>query len=218
MTYNIRLSNGETKEVENVTDITLDKDGMCRVLVEGVESAYLIFPKSKIELIELIDFWKIMCWYKMKTEKTKEIENYLFLFLQKRGTFCCPEVKMGMGKVGKHGIVDYLSLTARGIVTCYEIKVTKEDLVNSSHGHNFYGNYNFYVIPVGLFQKIKDYVPKYVGVIGFDIEGHAKYLKMAKYLTIRNLSAIKMYLIRSLYREFQKSMKESLNIQNTVKF
>ena len=91
-------------------------------------------------------------------------------------------------------------------------------MVNSSHGHNFYGNYNFYVIPVGLFQKIKDYVPKYVGVIGFDIEGHAKYLKTAKYLTIRNLSAIKMYLIRSLYREFQKSMKELLNLQNTVKF
>ena len=58
MTYNIRLSNGETKEVENVTDITLDKDGMCKVSVEGIDSAYLIFPKSKIELIELIDFWK----------------------------------------------------------------------------------------------------------------------------------------------------------------
>ena len=45
----------KTKEVENVTDITLDKDGMCKVSVEGIESAYLIFPKSKIELIELID-------------------------------------------------------------------------------------------------------------------------------------------------------------------
>lgn len=56
MTYNIRLSNGEVKEVENVTDITLDKDGMCKVSVEGIDSAYLIFPKSKIELIELIDF------------------------------------------------------------------------------------------------------------------------------------------------------------------
>ena len=36
---------------------------------------------------------------------------------------------MGMGNTGKHGIVDYLSLTTKGIVTCYEIKVTKEDLV-----------------------------------------------------------------------------------------
>ena len=140
----------------------------------------------------------------MKTEKTKEIENYLFLFLQKKGTFCCPEVKMGMGNVGKHGIVDYLSMTTKGIVTCYEIKITKEDLVNSSHGHNFY------VIPIGLYSKIKDFVPKYVGVIGFDIEGNAKYLKEAKFMTIRNLSSIKLYLIRSLYREFQKTMKDKL--------
>ena len=154
----------------------------------------------------------------MKTEKTKEIENYLFLFLQKKGTFCCPEVKMGMGNTGKHGIVDYLSLTTKGIVTCYEIKVTKEDLVNSSHGHNFYGNYNFYVIPIGLYSKIKDFVPKYVGVIGFDIEGYAKYLKEAKFLTIRNLSSIKLYLIRSLYREFQKTMNNKLHANTNIDF
>ena len=36
--------------------IVLEKDGMCKVSVEGIDSAYLIFPKSKIELIELIDF------------------------------------------------------------------------------------------------------------------------------------------------------------------
>lgn len=154
----------------------------------------------------------------MKTEKTKEIENYLFLFLQKKGTFCCPEVKMGMGNTGKHGIVDYLSLTTKGIVTCYEIKVTKEDLVNSSHGHNFYGNYNFYVIPIGLYSKIKDFVPKYVGVIGFDVEGHAKYLKEAKFMTIRNLSSIKLYLIRSLYREFQKTMNNKLHANTNIDF
>lgn len=58
MIYRITFTNGEVKEVESVTDIILDKDGMCKVSVEGIDSAYLIFPKSKIELIELIDFWK----------------------------------------------------------------------------------------------------------------------------------------------------------------
>lgn len=56
MTYSIKLTNGEEKVVENVTDIQLDKDGMCRVAVENADSAYLIFPKNRIELIELIDF------------------------------------------------------------------------------------------------------------------------------------------------------------------
>lgn len=55
MTYRITFTNGEVKEVESVTDIVLDKDGMCKVSVEWTESVYLIFPKSKIELIELID-------------------------------------------------------------------------------------------------------------------------------------------------------------------
>lgn len=56
MIYRITFTNGEVKEVESVTDIILDKDGMCKVSVEGIDSACLIFPKSKIELIELIDF------------------------------------------------------------------------------------------------------------------------------------------------------------------
>ena len=58
MIYRITFTHGEVKEVESVTDITFDKDGMCKVSVEGIDAAYLIFPKSKIELIELIDFWK----------------------------------------------------------------------------------------------------------------------------------------------------------------
>ena len=61
-------------------------------------------------------------------------------------------------------------------------------------------------------------MPKYVGVIGFDIEGHAKYLKEAEFMTIRNLSSIKLYLIRSLYREFQKTMKDRLNITKNIEF
>ena len=84
MTYNIRLSNGETKEVENVTDIILDKDGMCKVSVEGIDSAYLIFPKSKIELIELIDFWKkIMWWYENKKDKRNR-KLLISIFTEKR--------------------------------------------------------------------------------------------------------------------------------------
>lgn len=72
MIYRITFTNGEVKEVESVTDIILDKDGMCKVSVEGIDSAYLIFPKSKIELIELIDFWKknnVMIWKQKRQKK-----------------------------------------------------------------------------------------------------------------------------------------------------
>lgn len=99
MTYNIRLSNGETKEVENVTDITLDKDGMCKVSVEGIDSAYLIFPKSKIELIELIDFWKkIMWWY--ENWKNKRNRKLFISISSKEGNILLPRGKDGYGECG----------------------------------------------------------------------------------------------------------------------
>lgn len=98
MTYNIRLSNGEIKEVENVTDITLDKDGMCKVSVEGIDSAYLIFPKSKIELIELIDFWKNNVMILDENWKNKR-NRKLFIFISsKEGNILLPRSKNGYGK------------------------------------------------------------------------------------------------------------------------
>ena len=38
------------------------------------------------------------------------------------------------------------------LITCYEIKVTKSDF-HSSHGHNFVGNANFYVMPKDLYVE-----------------------------------------------------------------
>ena len=97
MTYRITFTNGEVKEVESVTDIVLDKDGMCKVSVEWTESAYLIFPKSKIELIELIDFWKkIMWWYENKKDKRN---RKLFIFISsKEGNILLPRGKNGYWK------------------------------------------------------------------------------------------------------------------------
>lgn len=85
MIYRITFTNGEVKEVESVTDIILDKDGMCKVSVEGIDSAYLIFPKSKIELIELIDFWKnnVMIWYENKKDKRNR-KLLISIFTEKR--------------------------------------------------------------------------------------------------------------------------------------
>jgi hypothetical protein len=52
------------------------------------------------------------------------------------------------------------------LTTCYEVKITAADF-RSQHGHNFCGNKNYYAVPVGIFDKIKDGVPAGVGVIVF---------------------------------------------------
>lgn len=69
--------------------------------------------------------------------------------------------------------VDYMrfkpvnNYTAEGIENgkfyCYEIKSSVEDF-HSPNGHNFIGDYNYYVMPEEVFEKVKDEIPSNVGV------------------------------------------------------
>lgn len=68
--------------------------------------------------------------------------------------------------------VDYMrfkpvnNYTAEGIENgkfyCYEIKSSVEDF-HSPNGHNFIGDYNYYVMPEEVFEKVKDEIPSNVG-------------------------------------------------------
>lgn len=52
----------------------------------------------------------------------------------------------------------------KGDFYCYEIKSSVEDF-RSLNGHNFIGDYNYYVMPEDVFEKIKNEIPYYVGVL-----------------------------------------------------
>ena len=52
----------------------------------------------------------------------------------------------------------------KGDFYCYEIKSSVEDF-HSKNGHNFLGDYNYYVMPKDVFEKIKNEIPHYVGVL-----------------------------------------------------
>ena len=75
-------------------------------------------------------------------------------------TFGCPEVTIGW--YGKKR-VDFMMTNTRGIVWCYEIKVSKSDF-HSKHGYIFEGHYNYYVMTLELYEKVKDEIPDGVGV------------------------------------------------------
>ena len=51
----------------------------------------------------------------------------------------------------------------KGDFYCYEIKSSVEDF-HSKHGHNFLGDYNYYVMPEDVYEKIKNEIPYNVGV------------------------------------------------------
>lgn len=51
----------------------------------------------------------------------------------------------------------------KGDFYCYEIKSSVEDF-HSKNGHNFIGDFNYYVMPFEVYEKIKGEIPYRVGV------------------------------------------------------
>lgn len=52
----------------------------------------------------------------------------------------------------------------KGDFYCYEIKSSVEDF-HSKNGHNFIGDYNYYVMPENVYNKIRKEIPFGVGVL-----------------------------------------------------
>lgn len=51
----------------------------------------------------------------------------------------------------------------KGDFYCYEIKSSVEDF-RSKNGHNFIGDFNYYVMPREVFDEVQKEIPHYVGV------------------------------------------------------
>ncbi|MDT8718302.1 hypothetical protein IAI10_16665 [Clostridium sp. 19966] len=80
--------------------------------------------------------------------------------------------------------------------TCYEIKITKSDF-KSNHGHNFVGNYNYYVIPKELYKAIENLVPHDVGVILYCGHGYLRVKKKSRFKEI-NTEDLSRFLYNAL--------------------
>lgn len=55
----------------------------------------------------------------------------------------------------------------KGDFYCYEIKSSLDDF-NSEHGHNFFGDFNYYVMPLSLYEKVSNLIPWRIGVYTMD--------------------------------------------------
>ena len=144
-----------------------------------------------------------------KTKDTVAIEMALMGLTEKKRTFGCPEVTIGW--YGKKR-VDFVETNTRGVIKCYEIKVSKTDF-HSKHGHTFIGNYNYYAMTKELYEEVKDEIPPDIGVML--LGSRLMYVaKSAKYKKINNNSEIIMYLLRSMSREVKKSFgsKDEANL------
>jgi hypothetical protein len=141
-----------------------------------------------------------------KTELTKKLEDALWDITTEKAAFGCFEVTIGFA-TNRYGRVDYMTLDTKDIFRMYEIKVSKSDF-HSQAKHTLLGHFNYYVVPDELYQEVKEEIPVNIGVYGYN----GRYLVCRKNpkkqeLTI-NPGILKSSMIRSLFREYEKS-KES---------
>ena len=96
----------------------------------------------------------------MKTETTKALEKLLLLKFDSRKDFFVFECTIGW--YGDE-IVDCINYTCNREISCFEIKQSVSDFW-SKNAVTFIGNKNYYVMPYGLYEKVKDEIPKEIGV------------------------------------------------------
>lgn len=157
-----------------------------------------------------------------KRKETLEIESALHYMCQKRRIYGCEEVTIGFSYNG-HGneIVDYCTMDSKGVLRCYEIKVTLADL-KSKAKKSWYGHYNYLFVTKELFQKIYDKyeeygIPDHVGVCipcsqswsdGVEVRRRAK----KQDISMEQEIMLKDSLIRSMSYKIQK-LRDAADIE-----
>ena len=145
-----------------------------------------------------------------RTETTKELSELTEKYINPRRDpriYWAKEVTFDYGTL--HQIrVDYMlfkpknnsvSGIEKGDFYCYEIKSSVADF-ESKHGHNFIGDYNYYVMPLDVFEKVKDKIPFAVGV--FVPEKPLRSVKKARRIDRqRPISEMLLMMFRSANRD-----------------
>lgn len=147
-----------------------------------------------------------------KTETTKKLEKLLENKFNTRNDFYVFECTLGW--YGRE-IVDCVMYNCQREVRCYEIKQSVQDF-HSKNKLSFFGNYNYFVMPYNLYEKVKNEIPPQIGVyVAID---HLEYMSE----NVTNIHGItstsywkqpvdglkELYCIRSAYKVDLKADKE----------
>lgn len=98
-----------------------------------------------------------------------------------------------------------MTMDSKGIIKCYELKVTLQDL-KSDAKKSWYGHYNYLVVGKELYDKVSDwdeYIPKHIGIIvGECLESRRKAQKCE--VSTETEIMLKESMIRSMYWKMLK--------------
>lgn len=151
-----------------------------------------------------------------KRKETLQLEASLDYMTREKGIYGCEEITIGfVGKGHGNEIVDFMTMDSKGIIRCYEIKVTVQDL-KSKAAKSWYGNYNYLCVSLDLFNKIPDwtpYLPDGVGLIvgtesSFNPKGTLSLQTIVnpkkREVDLETQIMLKESMVRSMYYKMQK--------------
>ena len=149
-----------------------------------------------------------------KTAETIAIENSLKKETKEKRIYGCEEVTIGFhGRCRGKEIADFVTMDSKGILRCYEIKVTIQDF-KSSAAKSWYGHYNYLVIGQELYQNhydyIKEHTPAHVGIlVGADLISvrKCKRVDIPSEPSGPSAEEMKESLIRTMYWKYQKALE-----------
>lgn len=147
-------------------------------------------------------------------ELSKKLEHYLNPDNDPR-IYTAKEVTFDYSSAHKVR-VDYMRFLPRnnsadgieqGAFYCYEVKSSVEDF-HSPNGHNFLGDYNYYVMPEEVYEQVKEEIQDryngYVGVYMPDWDGLSCVKKAKRKERERSTEEMLLMMFRSSNRELYK--------------
>lgn len=95
----------------------------------------------------------------------------------------------------------------KGDFYCFEVKSCVDDF-KSKNGHNFIGDFNYYVMPLAVYEEVKDLIPYNVGVLTEETDriGHA-YLACAKKARRKDRERPVSEMLLMMFRSARRDLK-----------
>ena len=97
---------------------------------------------------------------------TKEIEHIVYKTFWKNGVYMvfeCAAPKTKKRQTRHRERVDLLYFELPNTWKCFEIKNSVSDFYSSA-SLSFWGDYNYYILNADIYEKVKDDIPKGIGV------------------------------------------------------
>ena len=116
-----------------------------------------------------------------------------------------------------------MTMDSKGIIKCYELKVTLQDL-KSDAKKSWYGHYNYLVVSRELYNKVSnwdEYVPKHIGIIVGDCLECRRKAQRCEVSTETEIM-LKESMIRSMFWKMQKykdvqSIEKQKQLQSKIR-